>query len=351
LQFTVRSLRGLGILLAAGLLVTSPMAAHATPVGSDDSAAVAAAPIPLPLPSFGGIEVTGKYVIIAGGPSADGLVVTNLDGGDVRKEPVGASATDIALSRDRRTLYAVIRNTAEIVAINTSTFRVKARYPTGTCPETVAVTDRVWFGYGCGSSESSGIGVIDVGSPNPTVKLGVSDGVRYYDAPTLATARDANVLIAGEGGSPATLTSFSQAPDGSLKRLAETRDAGSNLGDLAVTPDGSTVYTACGAPYEILAFAVNDLSPRGRMATQPYPSAVSVSPRGDRLAGGSNATYDPDVFVFDTKNPVPQPPIELGYALELYDRGLAWSTNSKKLFAVTDSPDNSNTPQLHVLTP
>jgi hypothetical protein len=170
-----------------------------------------------------------------------------------------------------------------------------------------------------------------------------------YGAPVMATARNANVLVAAEPGlSPATLVSYAEEADGTLTQKASTRDAGSNLGDLAVTPDGSTVYTACGAPYEILAFSVADLSPRGRLTTDPYPDSVAVSPQGTRLAGGSDAYYDPDVFVFSTHDPIPKPGIELGAGLELKPRGLAWGTGGVRLYAVTGGSAGL---QLHILTP
>jgi hypothetical protein len=333
MQPLVRIVRTLGAVAVAGSLAAAPGIAYAAPSPQ------AGAPIALPLQGFGGIEVTNKYVFIAGGKSADGIVVTNLNGGAVKKLKVGATAIDLALSRDRRTLYAVQRNVASIVAIDTTTLKETGRYATGTCPQTVAVTDRIWFGYSCGESKS-GIGVIDLTGPVPAVRLGVHDGVEYRRAPVLDAPQRTNLLVAGVDRS---LTTFTQQPDGALKQTAANEIG---VTDLAVAPDASTVFVANGS--SVRAYSVAEHTYEGVLATGDWPNAVAISRNGVRLAAGSSDSSREDVYVFQAKDPAPEPALELGDGLELMPRGLAWSDDGKRLYAISHSTTTPNAPALHV---
>jgi hypothetical protein len=105
---------------------------------------------------------------------------------------------------------------------------------------------------------------------------------------------------------------------------------------MAVTPDGSTLLTAAGAPYELDAFALPGLTAAGVYPTDNYPNAVAISPSGAKIAGGSMSYYSNDVFLFDTGDATPTTRWDFtGTSDLLYPRGLAFSADGTRLFAVS----------------
>jgi DNA-binding beta-propeller fold protein YncE len=337
------TLRRCALQLATAMLAMSAAILVSSQPGH---AVIPNAPVPLEGPSLGAIEAGDKYVFIAGGKRTEGLVVTKLDGTDARTLPAGAGATDIALSRDRRILYAAVPDRGDVVAINTSSLLEIARYATDSCPSTVTVTDRVWFGYAC--DWRGGIGMIDVTAAKPTVTLDAHGSTEFREAPLLAAAVQENVIVAGELGGWTKLASYRQTPAGTLERTAEDRETGEYLRDLTVTPDGSTVYTA-NSTGDVRAFGVRDLTPRGILPVDSLTVAVSASPRRGLLAAGSNAWFGADhVSLFRTSDPVPQTPHELSPDIELAERGIAWSPNGRTLYVVSMVDEK---PKLHVIKP
>jgi hypothetical protein len=68
---------------------------------------------------------------------------------------------------------------------------------------------------------------------------------------------------------------------------------------MAISPDGSHLYPACGAPYE---FDVYDATTLAQVQTLPatnYPNNAVLDSNGD-FVGGLNGIYDADdVYVYD----------------------------------------------------
>jgi hypothetical protein len=164
-------------------------------------------------------------------------------------------------------------------------------------------------------------------------------------------AAGATTLAVGETSlSPANARSFRVAADGSLTQISVTDhdpdEIGSDLADLAVSWDGSRLLTAAGAPYAVQEFATADLTTVTRSyPTAPYPNAVAISPDERSFAGGSDGGLDPDVFVFT--GGTPGRTVELG--ARLVAGGLAWSPNSRRVYAVTFDAFLGNPPVLHIL--
>ncbi|MGC9670756.1 hypothetical protein ACNTMW_29940 [Planosporangium sp. 12N6] len=334
--------------VATALLVgTVPGTAHA---------AVADRPVRLPIGTVADVAATGNRVFVSGGRTSNDLVVTNAAGGAARTVSGLPGPTDLLLSTDRATLYVALPNTGEIAAIDTATLAQKARYRTGApCPSSLAITGTsLWFGYGCGQWGGD-IGRVDLAAIPATVTLGLAGG-DFYDFPLLATASgNQNVLFAGQPSlSPGSVSVFSTTvTDGRLPLVGRTDHTavGSNLRDVAATADGAMFYTASGAPYEVVGFATTDLTQaRRRLPTVAYPNAVELSPDGQYLAAGSDASYDPDVFLF-RQDGTPVATVELNGPL--LDRALVWAPNGKRLYAVTGDR-YASTPQsavLHVIEP
>ena len=73
---------------------------------------------------------------------------------------------------------------------------------------------------------------------------------------------------------------------------------GSNGLDVAVSADGTKVYSASGAPYDFPVFDALTLQSVGSLPGVPYPNNVEVAWNGV-VAAGANAYYDPtDIWIY-----------------------------------------------------
>ncbi|MET9934314.1 MULTISPECIES: hypothetical protein [unclassified Streptomyces] len=110
----------------------------------------------------------------------------------------------------------------------------------------------------------------------------------------------------------------------------------SHASDLALSPDGRTLFAVSGAPYRHLAFRLADLSVEHVYPTGTYPNAVAVAPDGTVAAGIDNS-YGPDVHLFAPGAAAPSRVVDLdpGTALGLRPHGLARSPDGSRLFALT----------------
>ncbi|MFE0530825.1 YncE family protein [Micromonospora parva] len=330
--------------LTAGLLVGA--------VPGHSQAAVAPTVTPLPLKTVGDVVSAGDRVFVSGGRSSTDVVVTSATGAVVGTLSGLPGPTDLLLSADRRTLYVALPSANAIAAFDTGSLIESARYDTGAgeCPSSLALTGRyLWFGYGC-DQWGGNIGQIDLGRQPARLSTHVAEQ-DFHDFPLLAAAgQNRSVLLAGQPGlSPASAYAYGIGAAGTLTTLRTNAWSalGSNLRDIALDPTGTTLYTAAGAPYEVQAFPFADIStPSATYRTGAYPNAVEVSRDGTRIAGGADASYDPDVFVF-TPDGTELARFELGD--ELSPGALAWSPNGARLYAVAYDWTGVNQATLHVL--
>ncbi|MFB7495065.1 Ig-like domain repeat protein [Streptomyces sp. NPDC056161] len=307
------------------------------------SAALAAAPAYadtskiLPVKSTGDIVVDGVHQqVFISDPSNGKIVVTDYSGTVVNQLTTNLSGVyGLELSADSGTLYAAVQDLDAIAVIDTATDTETTRYPVGDKPLSVALAGgKLWFGYGDGAAGN--IGSVDLAGEQHEVTLGQGSA---YSAPILDAAPGSDILVAGQPGmSPSAITSY-DVSSGTATRLGGT-DAGSNLRDLKVTPDGKDVVVASGWPYYHQVFKTADLTEDGKYTSTAYPNAVAIAPDGT-VAGGSDASYDPDVYVFRPGR---------SEAVRTYDlpstgnssgsdlvapAGLAFSPDSSRLFAVS----------------
>ncbi|MBB4692968.1 hypothetical protein [Paractinoplanes abujensis] len=152
-------------------------------------------------------------------------------------------------------------------------------------------------------------------------------GISFFTPPLPATApRTSKVLFVGQQGlSPWTGYSFAIGANGTLTEVSRTDHAsvGSDLWDAALDPTDETVYTASGTPYAAQSFVTADLTKAGRTYdTGTGPNAIELNPGGTRLAVGSDAPYEPDVFVFAATGTA-MTRFELGTGLQ--PGALAWA--------------------------
>jgi YVTN family beta-propeller protein len=217
-------------------------------------------------------------VVVADSSAAVTGAVTGLSG-----------AEGLALTPDGSRLFVALSGSREVVEIDTGTLQIVRRVDLGPypCPTNLSLAgNRLWVGYGCYGQWNGGIVTLDVAEPAPAVAP-LNSGT-YYSAPLIAAA--GTVLVAGTPGiSPATVEVYAVDGASATLRGTITGDA-SNLGDLAVTPDGAMVVTASGYPYSHVGYDTTTLTEVRRYGDPSwgYPLAVAISPDGAYLAAGRN---------------------------------------------------------------
>jgi DNA-binding beta-propeller fold protein YncE len=308
---------------------------------------------PLPLPALGALLVdqAHQHVFVSGGPTANTVVVADFFGGTVEKVDGEFGATGMVLGADGHTVYVALAAGDAISAIDTGTLTETARFATGaqTCPTRMTRTGQsIWFGYGCGQSWNGGVGRLDTAATPPAVALSQQGSARFQGAP-LVTSATGPVAAAQPRLSLSTVDIF-QVVDGALRPGASGDVAGSNLADVTISPDGTTLFTAAGSQDHVSAFATTDLSGRGAYPTGHYPNAVAASSDSQFLATGTFSSQD-SVLVFRIGETTPVRAISLGANVTLADRGLAWSADDRQLFLVVQRGNNPSPILREVLRP
>ncbi|MFI5744882.1 YncE family protein [Streptomyces sp. NPDC051644] len=310
----------------------------------------------LPAASVGDIVADGVHQrVFISDPTGGKVLVTDYSGAVVATIPSLPGVTGLELSADSGTLYAGVREADAIAAIDTSALVESARYATGTGthPAYPALAGgKLWFGYG--AAAEGNIGSLDLSGAEPAVTLDQEPNRTWYAAPTLASTPGApGTLAAGiEGQSPATVAVYDVA-SGTATRTAAVSTDGSNLNDLALSPDGKQLVVASGYPYHHQVYRTSDLTEDTNYPSGSYPDAVDIAPDGT-VAAGIDGSYTPDVYVYrqGTTKPIrtydfPNTGNSSGSDL-LVPAGLAWAPDTSRLFAVTENSNGVRS--LRVLT-
>ncbi|TWF92915.1 lactonase family protein [Saccharopolyspora dendranthemae] len=294
----------------------------------------------LPLPGYGDMVVDNarKQIFISGGPESQGIVVTDFFGHVKKTIENQSGATGLILSEDGATVYAALSAGDAISAIDAETLAEAERFGTGaqSCPTHLARTaGNVWFGYGCGSSWQGRIGELDTLAQPPSVRLDVQGGTPFQQAPLLASGTgDAGPVLAGQPDTSLALLKRYGSGGGELTPGAESGAAGSNLTDLAVSPDGQTVFTAAGSRDAVDAFGSGDLAAAGTYASGPHPLAAAPSLDGGFLATATAGSTEDQVRIYQVGGSEPVKAVDVrGDAVA--PRGLAFSAENETLFMIT----------------
>ena len=333
---------------------------HPTKTTTSASTTTTTAPTPgtdvkIPLPRFGDMLVDEAHgrLYITGGKGTGSIVVTDLDGSNLRTiDGYFTGAAGMTLSPDGTKLNVALSDSDGIAIIDTATYAIDFYYVgthdgVPTCPRDLAwASGQLWFSWGCDSAPA-GIGRVDPDTRAYDLTAYTADS-RIVTPPLLATLpSQPNMLIAGETGTnPALLFRFEATPTGLEQRVWRRTDGGS-VRQLAVTPDGSQVIVPSGAPYYHPVLRTSDLTEVHRYPTAPYPNAAAIRPDG-LVAAGINGAYEKDVFVFEPGGSTPIATYEFGHLPNLYtwahtlvDGGLAW--HGDRIYAITEQlsePDN-----------
>lgn len=317
-------------------------------------AAPAAAEPNLPIERFSRIVTDpGTGNVYVSSSTSNAVIVFDAGGSIVTTLLDLDGAAGMVVSGD--TLYVALWKDQSIVAIDTRTLTERRRYPTGagTCPGQVTAAGAVvWFSYGCNSTWGLGIGSLDLGSA--TVRLARQGSTTIFGAVYLDAAD--TTLAAGMMGGSRLYVFDITGTDLRLRTEAAYDAAGSNLRQVALNPDGSRVFVASGAPYEVQEASTVDLSVVRAYPTGSGPSSVVLAPGGQFLAAGINSSTSFDVAVFPVGGSAPVWTYDFGTqgGLEEPNRtadfGLAWSPDRDRIYAVTVNAYNEN-PTLNVLYP
>lgn len=305
----------------------------------------------LPLPGFGAMVVdqAHKRVFVSGGAASNGIVVLSFSGRVVKTVSGQFGATGLVLSEDGKTLYAALAAGDAISAIDTATLTESRRFATGaqTCPTHLARTGAlVWFGYGCEATWQGRIGRLDPAAAEPVVLD--KGNVVFQTAPLLASAGGAaGPLVATQLELSLADTRVFTVAAGELVAGPAGEVFGGNVIDLGLSPDGATLHSAAGSRDRVEAFATTDLARRGTYATGPHPNAVRVSPDGKHVAVGAYTARDKAIWVFAVGAATPVNAFDLDGDV-LANRGLAWSADSRYLFAITQGAADA-TPRFTVI--
>ncbi|MFF4208703.1 YncE family protein [Streptomyces sp. NPDC001796] len=313
-----------------------------TVIGPGAVGSYAASDVPLPIAHFAHMVVDAPHghLFISGGSGTDGVLVTDLDGGNPTTISGEPGATGLALSDDGSALYAALPDQDAIAAISTESLTESARYATGagTRPDSLAVAGgTLWFGYG--TAGAGGIGSVD-GAGTVTLR---QDSGSWPAAPMLTTTPTPSGVLAAaaQTGDTSAVVTY-RAEGGALTRQAAKALPFRDLSDFAVTAGGQ--HLAVSSEQDLNAstqrFRTSDLAVDGRFADATY-ATVAVAPDGT-MAGG-----DRSLHTFPETGDGDYTQYGYDYPLRLAAHGLAWAPDDSRVYGVAVDASGGS-PTLHI---
>ncbi|MFI7625613.1 hypothetical protein [Microbispora rosea] len=281
--------------VTAGLVVVHTPAASAADITTD-------------------LGITGGGDVVAGGGKAfiagdDQLLVVNANG--TRNAGVSglSGIQSLAITPDGTRLYAALRGLNEVMELDTATLDTTreislAEYP---CPTNLALSGRwLWVGYGCDQWDGGVVGIdLSSGYRSRLIRVAAT-----YASPKVAAA--GNTLVVGDSGlSPASLRVYDvNTLRATLRGIIDGHDYHTGfLGDLAITPDGSTVIAAFPDSDEYFAWDTTSLQKVRAYGPDPdsgyYSPVVAVSADGTHVAAGRGTKSGLGVTLYDSATAAP----------------------------------------------
>jgi hypothetical protein len=304
----------------------------------------------LPLTGFGHMTVDDAHghVFITGSPSDSTIVVMNEDGTTAGTITGEAGAGGMVL--DGGTLYVARCGAGVIDEIDTATLTKTGSFSApvdGTC-DMAEAGGRLWFSNS-GDQQWGELESVSLDSSHTVV----DSGRMLYQMIFATTPVHPDWLVVGETqSSSSTAHVFDVSNPGGPTQLgyAFTLGTGTNLQDLGISSDGSTLLAASGYPYELDTYALPGLATGRVYPTTAYPTAVAASPNGEQVAEGMKGISNPDVYLFNTGSSTPVQHWDFGGTADVtYQRGIAFSPDGTHIFAVSKGP-SGNDPVFHVIS-
>lgn len=275
------------------------------------------------------VDDAGGQVFVTYG---DTVRVYDREGVLVSTVPDQLGARDLVLRG--RALYVLAGNGTRVNRIDADTLAVTGGWSLSSFAPVVSITwsnARVWFSYG-GSGDGS-IGSLD---PATGTAVGYDTDILYAGGDITASESPARVYVLDLGSSPSKIRKFdiSTNPPTYLTSSPHS-NACSNGRELALAPDGTKAWTACGAPYKFNEFDPAILAePAKSYPATNYPAAVAVSADGTHVVGGTDSIYGLDVWLYRVGTYSTLRSYELGNGNTVVDGMVAVSNDGTHVYAV-----------------
>jgi hypothetical protein len=296
--------------------------------------ALAGTATPLALTSFGELAVDDahEHVFVSSGPFGSSIVVLDFDGNVVTTITGQQGARGMALDAASGILYVALENASAISRIDTTTLTEVSRFATTgmSGPRSLALAGgRLWFDYNCGGPGGIGSAALDGSS------IEAEGGI---ECATLATTPGDPDLLAAAVVRRSAVRLY-DASSGALVGAGSTDAPASatDVRDLALSADAGKLLVASADLTGVKSLLVADLSPVGSFASGS-PLAVAASADGGFLAAGAEAASANDIFIYQSNGTLVRSWDVGGSNNLLSDRGLAFSADGSRLFAVTHTP-------------
>ena len=243
----------------------------------------------------------------------------------------------MAKSSDGAFLYALDLANLQIVAVNLDTLAVGSGWDLGTGAMTYA---RIAY------ARPKGAGVLLVGNG---WAYDATNGTRhtqdsFYGSANIAPNLNGDVMILQQlGSSGHDLYRFSLdystfGPQQLFITLEQSSYETANATDVAVSDDGSRVYTACGGFYEFRIYDADTLTLDQSLPAAAYPNNAEVG-RNGLFYGGIFSWYGPtDIWVYDSSNAFQSSYYASGYAKNILERQLKVSADGLRIILLTTDP-------------
>ena len=291
----------------------------------------AASDVPLPIAHFAHMVVDAPHghLFISGGSGTDGILVTDLDGGNPTMISGEPGVTGLALSDDGSALYAALPDQDAIASIRTDNLTEFARYGTGaaTHPDSLAVAGgTLWFGYG--TAGAGGIGSVD-GAGTVTLR---QDSGSWAAPPMLATTPTPSGVLAAaaQTGDTSAFVTYRAEGDALTRQAAKALPV-PDLSDFAVTAGGQHLAVSSWKGASDNRYRTSDLAVDGRFSMPVAAKAVAVAADGT-LAGCGCNDYAFEAFPETGEGFYNEYGFETPVRLAAH--GLAWAPDGSRLYAV-----------------
>lgn len=238
--------------LVGALALVAPPAGAAVPVTSSPfpllvDPADSVRPLPGPSSVDTVVDPVHGHVFVSTGVPFNSVIVTDLTGTVVKVLPDLPNPRGMALGADGATLFVALANGDAVVAVDLASLTERHRISTGpsTCPQWLAsAAGRLWVSYGC-SGHTGAVAALDTTLDRQDLP-DLPDS-RYATPPTLAGASASGRALAVTWGwwNGSLLDVFDVSGPSPVVMASRSRPEGMvGQGDVAVSPDGSTVFVA-----------------------------------------------------------------------------------------------------------
>ncbi|MEU7004851.1 hypothetical protein [Nonomuraea sp. NPDC046570] len=251
-------------------------------------------------PSTSGVDVaTGNDKVFVS--VIDRIVVADTQGSLTGAITGLPGVRGLVTTPDGTRLYAALSDSNQVAEIDTGSLTVIRRIDLAAylCPSTLSLAGgRLYVGYGCSFQNNGGVVSFDVSATQPVPAPIVE---RLFNTPVVAAA--GQTLVVGITGlSPGELRIYDiSGADATFRGVISGHTHSlSNLQDISITTDGSTVYSAFGVPERFDAWNTADMTLVRSYDVDPTslggPRAVAVSPDGAHVVGVTSYNMIATVF-------------------------------------------------------